>query len=72
LVESDKSLMNAYHVITVNDEKWPKVNYEGATAFMNFLLDPAIQEVIGKYGVDKYGEPLFIPDADKTDSDLGL
>jgi hypothetical protein len=28
--------------------------------------------VIGEFGVDKYGEPLFFPDADKTDADLGL
>jgi tungstate transport system substrate-binding protein len=72
LVESDTSLLNAYHVITVNSDKWPKVNYEGALAFLNFLIDPAAQEVIGQFGVDKYGEPLFIPDADKTDADLGL
>jgi tungstate transport system substrate-binding protein len=72
LVESDKSLLNAYHVITVNPDKWSKVNYEGAMAFLKFLTDPATLEVIGTYGVDKYGEPLFIPDADKTDADLGL
>jgi len=72
LVESDNSLMNVYHVITVNPEKWPEVNYEGASAFLNFLIDPATQEVIGQFGVDIYGEPLFIPDGDKTDAELGL
>jgi tungstate transport system substrate-binding protein len=72
LVESDKSLMNAYHVITVNPDKWPKVNYEGAIAFLKFLTNPATQAVIGQFGVDKFGESLFIPDADKTDADLGL
>ena len=30
------------------------------------------QEKIGKFGVDKYGQQLFIPDADKTDADLGI
>lgn len=72
LVEGDKSLLNVYHVITVNPDKWPKVNYEGALAFSNFMIDPATQEVIGQFGVDKFGAPLFFPDADKTDADLGL
>ncbi|HSJ88928.1 MAG TPA: substrate-binding domain-containing protein [Anaerolineales bacterium] len=72
LVEGDKALLNVYHVITVNPDKWPKVNYEGALAFMKFMTDPATQEVIGNFGIDKFAEPLFFPDADKTDADLGL
>jgi tungstate transport system substrate-binding protein len=72
LVEGDPSLLNVYHVITVNTEKWPKANYEGALAFANFITDPATQKIIGEFGVDKFGQPLFFPDADKTDADLGL
>jgi tungstate transport system substrate-binding protein len=72
LVEGDPSLLNVYHVITVNPEKWPKSNYEGALAFANFLIEPATQKVIGEFGLDKFGQPLFFPDADKTDADLGL
>ncbi|MEW5938144.1 MAG: substrate-binding domain-containing protein [Chloroflexota bacterium] len=72
LVEGDNALLNVYHVITVNPDKWPKVNYQGALAFLNFLIDPATQAVIGQFGVDQFGQPLFHPDADKTDADLGL
>jgi tungstate transport system substrate-binding protein len=72
LVEGDNSLLNVYHVITVNPEKWPKVNQEGATAFFKFMTEASTQAVIGKFGVDKYGQKLFIPDANKTDADLGL
>ena len=72
LVEGDKSLLNVYHVITVNPDKWPKVNYEGATAFFKFIIEPSTQDAISKFGVDKFGQQLFIPDADKTDADLGL
>lgn len=72
LVEGNKTLLNIYHVITVNPDKWPKVNYEAATAFLNFMLDPATQEAIGQYGVEKFGQPLFFPDGDKTDADYGL
>lgn len=72
LVEGDPVLLNVYHVITVNPEKWPKVNNAGATAFAQFLIDGETQKVIGEFGVDKYGQPLFFPDADKTDADLGF
>jgi tungstate transport system substrate-binding protein len=72
LVEGDNSLLNVYHVITVSPDKWPKANYEGALAFSNFMIDPATQEVIGQFGVEEFGQPLFFPDADKTDADLGL
>ena len=72
LVEGDPSLLNVYHVITVNPEKWPKVNYEGALAFMNFMLSATAQDFMATFGVDKYGIPLFFPDGGKTDADLGL
>jgi tungstate transport system substrate-binding protein len=72
LVEGDAALLNVYHVITVNPEKWEKANYDGALAFANFMIASATQETIGKFGVDTYGQPLFFPDADKTDADLGL
>jgi tungstate transport system substrate-binding protein len=72
LVEGDNSLLNVYHVITVNPEKWPTVNYEGAMAFLKFMTETATQAEIGAFGVDEYGQQLFIPDADKTDTDLGL
>ena len=72
LLEGDNSLLNVYHVITVNPEKWPKVNYAGALAFSNFLTDPAAQKVIGEFGLDEYDQPLFYPDADKSAAELGL
>ena len=61
-----------YHVITVNPEKWQNVNLDGAQAFADFVTSPEGQNLIGEFGVDKYGQPLFIPDADKTDEELGL
>jgi len=72
LVEGDPFLLNVYHVITVNPEKWPNVNLEGAQAFADFVTSPAGQKLIGEFGMDKYGQQLFIPDADKTDEELGL
>ncbi|MEW5830571.1 MAG: substrate-binding domain-containing protein [Chloroflexota bacterium] len=72
LVEGDAALLNVYHVITVNPDKWPKSNYEGALAFANFVTGAEAQELIGEFGVDQFGQSLFFPDADKTDADLGL
>jgi tungstate transport system substrate-binding protein len=65
LVEGDSALLNVYHVITINPDKFSKVNYEGALAFANFIVSPDIQKIIGEFGVDKYGQPLFFPDAGK-------
>jgi tungstate transport system substrate-binding protein len=72
LFQNDPILLNVYHVITVNPAKWPDVNLEGAQAFADFVTSPAGQQIIREFGVDKFGEPLFIPDAGKTDAELGL
>jgi tungstate transport system substrate-binding protein len=71
LVEGDPALLNIYHVIEVNPAKSAKINSEGAKAFSAFMVDPSTQETIGKFGLDKYGQPLFFPDAGKKESDLG-
>lgn len=71
LVEGDPALLNIYHVITVNPDKWPKVNYIGAKAFADFLVSPDTQKLIGEFGVDKFGQPLFIPDAGKAEDEVG-
>ncbi len=72
LVENDPILLNVYHVISVNPEKYPKVNIAGAKAFSDFLVSAEIQKRIGEFGVAMYGQPLFFADATKTDADLGL
>jgi tungstate transport system substrate-binding protein len=72
LVEGDAVLLNIYHVIVVNPEKWPKVNVEGAKAFAAFLTSADTQKLIGEFGVSEYGAPLFFPDAGKDPASLGL
>lgn len=72
LFEGDPLLLNVYHVITVSPEKWSNVNLAGAKAFADFVTSPEGQKIIGEFGVEQYGEPLFFPDADKTDAELGL
>jgi tungstate transport system substrate-binding protein len=65
LLEGDPSLLNIYHVMEVNPEKFGKVNAEGAKAFDDFMVSPATQKLIGEFGKDKFGQPLFFPDAGK-------
>ena len=72
LVEGDESLLNVYHVMTVNPEMWVQVNNEGAKALAAFLISDKTQDMIREYGVEKFDQPLFFPDADRTDADLGL
>lgn len=64
LVEGDSSLLNIYHVITVNPERWPQINLKGARAFADFITSPQGQQIIREFGVDEYNEPLFFPDAE--------
>ncbi|HEY6000912.1 MAG TPA: substrate-binding domain-containing protein [bacterium] len=65
LVEGDKGLLNVYHVIEVSQAKWPKVNAAGAKAFADFVVAADAQKTIGGFGVEKFGAPLFFPDAGK-------
>jgi tungstate transport system substrate-binding protein len=67
LVEGEKSLLNVYHVIEVSQAKWPKVNAAGAKAFADFMVAAETQKTISTFGVEKYGSPLFFPDAGKPE-----
>jgi tungstate transport system substrate-binding protein len=71
LVEGDAILLNIYHVIEVNPAKWPKVNTAGAKAFSDFMVSRETQDMIKTFGVEKFGSPLFFPDAGKKEEELG-
>jgi tungstate transport system substrate-binding protein len=71
VVEGDAILLNIYHVVEVNPSKWPKVNSPGAKAFADFLVSKETQGIIKTFGLDKYGSPLFFPDAGKKEEELG-
>jgi tungstate transport system substrate-binding protein len=71
LVEGDAILLNIYHVIEVNPAKWPKINVAGAKAFADFMVSKETQDIIKTFGVEKFGSPLFFPDAGKKEEELG-
>ena len=61
LVEGDKRLFNQYGVILVNPEKHPQVKKDLGQAFIDWLVSPEGQKVIGDYKID--GLQLFYPNA---------
>ncbi|HBW35950.1 MAG TPA: tungsten ABC transporter substrate-binding protein [Desulfosporosinus sp.] len=71
VLQGDASLLNIYHVMQVNPEKFPKVNADGAKAFVDFMTSQDTQTQIGTFGKDKFGQALFFPDAGKKMEDLG-
>ena len=70
LVEKDRPLLNIYSVMEVNPANGPRVNAAGGKAFAEFMLAPETQAVIRTFGVDKYGQALFVPIAGKKDEDF--
>jgi tungstate transport system substrate-binding protein len=63
LVEGDPILFNPYGVIAVNPEKNPEVQAELADTFIDWLISVPVQEKIGSFGIDEFGQPLFVPDS---------
>jgi tungstate transport system substrate-binding protein len=63
LVEKDTDLLNYIAVIRVNPARFPKVNADGARRFADWLVSDEAQELIKAFGVDRYGAPLFFPNA---------
>ena len=70
MVEGDNLLLNIYSVMEVNPANGPKVNMAGGKAFADFMLAPETQAVIKTFGVEKFGQPLFVPIAGKKDEDF--
>ena len=63
--EGSNELLNQYGVIAVNPEKYPDTNIDAANTFIEWICSPEIQEKIGQFGVEEYGEPLFFPNAEQ-------
>ena len=62
-VEGDTSLFNPYGVITVNPEKNPNIHSDEANAFVDWIISVPVQEQIAAFGVEEFGQSLFVPDS---------
>ena len=70
LFEGDSRLLNIYHVMQVNPERSSNVQGESAVAFVDFMVSDEAQALIAEFGVEKFGQPLFVPDAGLTEADV--
>jgi tungstate transport system substrate-binding protein len=59
LVEGDPRMLNHYSVIVVSRAK----NKGGGQAFADWLVSQDAQQLIGRFGRERFGRPLFIPAA---------
>ena len=59
LFEGDPMLINRYHALTTNPAMYPQANYELAKKFVEFLKGAQGQKIIGTFGKEKFGEPLY-------------
>jgi tungstate transport system substrate-binding protein len=58
--EGTSDLRNDYHVVVVDHAG---TNVRCAEQFSRWLVSAPVQETIGKFGVEEYGQALFFPDA---------
>lgn len=70
VVEPQPRLPNLYHVIAVAPAKAPNANAEAARAWIAYVTSEAAQRVIGEFGKDRFGAPLFTPAAGRSESEL--
>jgi tungstate transport system substrate-binding protein len=72
LIEGDRALLNIYSVLQVNPANGPRINSAGGKAFADFMVSPRTQKVIQSFGVERFGQSLFIPVAGKKEEELGV
>lgn len=61
VLQGDERLFNPYQVILVNPSRYPDINYQGAKAFSDWLVNTKAQSLINSY--KRHGEQLFVADA---------
>lgn len=71
LVEGDQALLNIYSVLEVYPANGPRINVAGGKAFADFIVAPQTQNVIKNFGVEKFGQSLFVPVAGKKEEEIG-
>jgi tungstate transport system substrate-binding protein len=72
LIEGDRALLNIYSVMEVNPANGPRINRAGGKALADFMVSPQAQSLIKTFGVEKFGEALFVPVAGKREEELGV
>ncbi|MCB8984622.1 MAG: substrate-binding domain-containing protein [Ardenticatenaceae bacterium] len=72
LVEGDPLLFNPYGVIAVNPNKGAHIQADLANQFIDWLISVPTQELIGSFGMEAFGSPLFVPDSNPWRESQGM
>jgi tungstate transport system substrate-binding protein len=64
VTEKGKDFLNQYALIRLDDSK-NKIKTKEANEFIDWMISSEGQKLIGEYGKEKYGMPLFTPNAEK-------
>lgn len=64
IYEGDPILFNPYGVMAVNPDKNAEINNDLANQFIDWLISLPAQAMIGEFGVEEFGAPLFTPDSE--------
>jgi len=67
LFQGAPELLNVYHVLLPNPVRFPRLNRDGGRGFADFMVSPAAQALIGRFGAARLGEPLFHPAAGQVE-----
>ena len=59
-----EATLNIYNVMAINPEKIKTAKIAIANDFINWLISPEVQKLIGEYGVKEFGGSLFNPITD--------
>lgn len=63
LREKDESLLNPYGVIVVSPSRGADLQVEWAEKFVDWLISVPVQQKIGQFGMDEFGQSLFVPNS---------
>ncbi len=61
LFQGGAELVNPYRAYVVNPERHRGVRADLARVFVRFLVSAEAQRAIAAFGIERYGEPLFVP-----------
>ncbi len=64
MVEGDPILFNPYGVMAVNPDKGDHIRADLANEFIDWLISVETQKLIGAFGEEEFGSPLFTPDSE--------
>ena len=57
----DSLLRNPYHLLPLDRGRFSWINVDGSRALSDYLRSAPVQERIGDFGRDRFGESLFSP-----------